>query len=145
MVEDRWAKMQSGVLIIQSGVRMWLAKKQYRSLREAAVMLQSSWRARGDRVVFGKVLRERRAAVAIQSRYRGYKARAEYQKVVGGVCLRQHSWWWGSGGGCYGDRRRRAGVGERVAAKASSIVNGRGTAKQTRGMFIASDVWVLPC
>lgn len=82
-VEDTWAKMQASVLKLQAYARMYSARKQYKAARSAAMLMQSSWRARGQRLAYAKVLRHYKAAVAIQRHYKGYAARQEYQKVRG--------------------------------------------------------------
>src|SRR5690348_7046360 len=75
--------MQASALKLQAYSRMYFLRKQYKAARSATMLMQSSWRAREQRLAYAKVLHDYKAAVAIQRHYKGYAARKEYQKVRG--------------------------------------------------------------
>eukprot|EP00775_Hariotina_reticulata_P008956 gene8956-9132_t len=80
-VEDTWAKMQHSVLKIQATTRMHFARRHFRQVQSAALLLQAGWRAREHRLRFTQQLHQHRAAVSIQRHYKGYKAAQAYQQV----------------------------------------------------------------
>lgn len=80
-VEDTWAKMQASALKLQAYMRMHFARSRYDNVRSAVLLFQSSWRAREQRLVFGRAIREHKAAVTIQRHYKGYLAQRQYKKV----------------------------------------------------------------
>jgi len=76
-VEDRWAKMQASVVTLQSGARMWAARRRLLRAREAASALQARWRGVLAQRAYREDLACHRAAVAVQAAWRGRAARAE--------------------------------------------------------------------
>jgi hypothetical protein len=80
-VEDTWAKIQHSVLKIQSTTRMHFARRYFRQVQSAALLLQADWRAREPRLRFTQELHQHRAAVNIQRRFKGYMAAQTYKQV----------------------------------------------------------------
>jgi myosin-5 len=84
-VEDRWAKMQASVVTIQSGVRMWRARKELLRAKAAASALQAAWRGVAVRRAFQEELARHRAAVAVQAAWRARSARSERSRRMHAV------------------------------------------------------------
>ncbi|KAG2431429.1 hypothetical protein HXX76_009444 [Chlamydomonas incerta] len=85
LVEDRWARMQAAVLAVQAGWRMYRCRSAYLSLRRAAILSQSLWRARGARLAYRELVAQHAAALVMQSAWRMRRERNRFQKVMWAV------------------------------------------------------------
>jgi len=87
----RTDKLNSAAIRIQRSVRGYLARKHYLQAMQRVLLLQSCVRAYFARMEY-KHMRETKAAITIQRFYRGYAARKEYQKSYRLVLLLQSMW-----------------------------------------------------
>ncbi|KAG2437016.1 hypothetical protein HYH02_011447 [Chlamydomonas schloesseri] len=85
LVEDRWARMQAAVLAVQAGWRMYRCRSAYLRLRQAAILSQSLWRARGARLAYRELVAQHAAALVVQSAWRMRRERKRFQKVMWAV------------------------------------------------------------
>lgn len=109
--------MQSAALRIQAFWRMYTERRAYLAQRQAATILQASWRARSEAARYRELIKQTHAAVVIQRHWRGYHMRSRW--VVG--------WWagWERAVGAAGGRWA-GGFGWRGAVFAADGVKGNG-------------------
>jgi len=91
-VEDKWAAMQSGTLLIQASWRMCQQRRRYAAVRGATVALQSAWRARAVWLAFLQMRRELAAARVLQAAWRGHAARCRFLATCQAARTVQEAW-----------------------------------------------------
>ncbi|XP_057182279.1 abnormal spindle-like microcephaly-associated protein [Triplophysa rosa] len=78
--------------IIQSHYRRYVVQTQFMKLKQAAVVIQRQCRAfREGKKAYGEYIEMKRAAIVLQSAYRGRKARKEIQRQTRAAILIQSS------------------------------------------------------
>ncbi|XP_019740087.1 abnormal spindle-like microcephaly-associated protein [Hippocampus comes] len=74
-------KKHKAATVIQSALRMYLSRKQYRLLQSAIIIIQCRYRARlCCRAERHKYKEQKKAALKIQAVYRGWRGREEFKK-----------------------------------------------------------------
>ncbi|KAF5838685.1 hypothetical protein DUNSADRAFT_2380 [Dunaliella salina] len=91
-VEDKWAAMQSGTLLIQASWRMCQQRRCYAALRSATMVLQGAWRARTVWLAFLQMRRELAAARVVQTAWRGHAARNRFLATCQAARTVQEAW-----------------------------------------------------
>jgi len=77
---ERAKMLSSKATLIQAAVRGWFARKEYYRLRRAALVLQSHWRGRNARLL-ARSMREQRAATIICREWRRHTAESTFRKL----------------------------------------------------------------
>jgi len=91
-LEDQVMKATESCLTLQSVFRMRLCREPFLRKREAAVSIQSSWRAYQAQVAFEELMRKTMAARQLQASCRTYLARQKYLSMVSATVSLQR-WW----------------------------------------------------
>lgn len=114
-LEDRAARVERAVLVLQSTWRMVGYRREFLRARAAVIAIQATWRGHKDRLYAAELRRRMAAATLIQAAMRGLLARKEYHRSRAAVLAIQAGWRW-----CRLNKRAYERSRVRIAAEAAA-------------------------